>query len=53
MKRTMTKPSLAEGLVMGAATAAAVGFRETPVRTYGGLAVVAGTVCLDRCEASV
>lgn len=56
MKQRLMKVSVALGLVMGvmgAATAAAVGFPEIPVRRCGADAVLAGTVCLDRYEASV
>jgi formylglycine-generating enzyme required for sulfatase activity len=53
MKRSIVKGSLAVGLVMGVASAAAAGFPQTAVRRCGPDAVVAGTVCLDRYEASV
>jgi hypothetical protein len=52
MKRILIQVFLAVGLVMGAASAAVGGFRAIPVRC-GIDAVVAGTVCLDRYEASV
>src|SRR5207247_8192005 len=39
--------------VMGVASAAVGGLRQTPVRRCGPDAVVAGTVCLDTYEASV
>ena len=53
MKPSMLKVSLVVGLAMVAATAAAVGFPEIPVRRCGVDAVLAGTVCLDKYEASV
>jgi formylglycine-generating enzyme required for sulfatase activity len=53
MNRSLMKISLAVGLVMGVATAAGAEFPTTPVRKCGPDAVVAGTVCLDRYEASV
>ena len=53
MERSLMKVSLVAGLAMGAATAAAAGFPETPVRRCGADAVLAGTVCLDTYEASV
>ncbi len=53
MKRSTRKLSLALGLMMGAATAVAAGFPETPVRRCAPDAVLAGTVCLDTYEASV
>jgi hypothetical protein len=45
--------SLAVGLAMGATTAAANGFPTFPVRRCSADAVAAGTVCLDKYEASV
>ena len=48
MKRSMMNVFLAVGLAMGATTAAAAGFPETPVRRCGPDAVLAGTVFLDR-----
>jgi hypothetical protein len=54
MKQTIIQVfSLAVGLVMGVASAAVGGLRQTPVRRCGPDAVVAGTVCLDTYEASV
>jgi hypothetical protein len=53
MKRSLTNAFLAAGLVMAAESARAAGFPRTPVRRCGPDAVVAGTVCLDRYEASV
>src|SRR5207237_2356317 len=53
MTRNFVKASLAVGVVMGAASAAAAAFPRTPGRRCGADAVVAGTVCLDRYEASV
>ncbi|HVO23309.1 MAG TPA: SUMF1/EgtB/PvdO family nonheme iron enzyme [Candidatus Margulisiibacteriota bacterium] len=53
MKRSIMNISLAVGLAMPAATVAAVGFPETPVRRCAPDAVPAGTVCLDKYEASV
>ena len=53
MKRTTVKGSLAVGLVMGVVGAAVAGFPTFAVRKCGADAVVAGTVCLDRYEASV
>ena len=47
LKRTMIRVSLEVGLVMGVASAAVGGLRQTPVRRCGPDAVVAGTVCLD------
>ena len=47
MKQTIIQVSLAVGLVMGVASAAVGGLRQTPVRRCGPDAVVAGTVCLD------
>jgi len=44
---------LALGLLIDAASAAAVGFPALAVRKCAGDAVIAGTVCLDRYEASV
>jgi hypothetical protein len=53
MKRSTTKVSLALGLLMGVANTAIAGFPATAVTRCGVDAVVAGTVCLDRYEASV
>ena len=56
MKRSTLKLSLALGLMLGqasAASAVAAGFPRVPVRRCAADAVVAGTVCLDRYEASV
>jgi formylglycine-generating enzyme required for sulfatase activity len=53
MTRSRVKVSLVAGLVMSAATAAAAGFPQTPLRRCAPDAVLAGTVCLDRYEASV
>jgi hypothetical protein len=53
MKRSLIKGSCAVGLAMGAATAAALDFPTFPVRRCSADAVLAGTVCLDRYEASV
>jgi len=53
MKRSLTKVSLVVGLAMGATTAAAAGFPTFPMRRCSADAVPAGTVCLDRYEASV
>ena len=53
MKRSLMKVSLAVGLVMGVASAAVAEFPTFPVRRCGADAVLAGTVCLDRYEASV
>jgi len=53
MKRSLTKVSLVVGLATGAATAAAAGFPTFPMRRCSADAVPAGTVCLDRYEASV
>jgi formylglycine-generating enzyme required for sulfatase activity len=47
------KVSLFVGLVMGVASAAVADFPTFPVRRCGADAVPAGTVCLDRYEASV
>jgi formylglycine-generating enzyme required for sulfatase activity len=51
--RSMGRASLAAGLVVGMARAAAAEFPGTHVRKCGPDAVVAGTVCLDAYEASV
>ena len=53
MKRSLMKVSLAVGLLMGAATAATADFPTFPVRKCAPDAVLAGTVCLDKYEASV
>jgi formylglycine-generating enzyme required for sulfatase activity len=53
MKRSTMKASLVVGLLMGAASAAAVEFPTLPVRRCAADAVLAGTVCLDKYEASV
>jgi formylglycine-generating enzyme required for sulfatase activity len=53
MKRSTVRVSLAIGLVIRAASAAAAGFPALAVRKCPGDAVVAGTVCLDTYEASV
>lgn len=53
MKRSLMKVALAVGLAMGAAPAAAAPFPPFPLRRCSADAVVAGTVCLDRYEASV
>jgi formylglycine-generating enzyme required for sulfatase activity len=49
----MTKLVLAAGLVLGLSAAALAGFPKTPVKKCSDDAVVAGTVCLDKYEASV
>ena len=53
MKRNKLEVSVAVGLVMGAATAVAAEFPTFPVRRCAPDAVAAGTVCLDKYEASV
>ena len=53
LARNAMRTSLAIGLVMNAASAAAAGFPALAVRKCAGDAVVAGTVCLDTYEASV
>ena len=53
MKPNTIKFLLALGLLIDAASAAAVGFPALAVRKCAGDAVIAGTVCLDRYEASV
>jgi hypothetical protein len=53
MKRTVLKVSLVVGLVMGTSSVAIARFPTIPVRRCAPDAVVAGTVCLDRYEASV
>jgi len=53
MKRNLMTVSLAMGMTLGAATAAAADFPTFPVRTCSTDAVLAGTVCLDKYEASV
>jgi hypothetical protein len=53
MKRGITRVALAAGLVMGVARAAVADFPTTSIKQCGADAVVEGTVCLDRYEASV
>src|SRR5512144_2933301 len=53
MKPGTIKLLLVVGLAMGAASAAAADFPILPVRRCAPDAVLAGTVCLDRYEASV
>jgi eukaryotic-like serine/threonine-protein kinase len=53
MRRSTTTNYLLVGLVMGAATAAAIDFPTFPVRRCAPDAALAGTVCLDAYEASV
>jgi formylglycine-generating enzyme required for sulfatase activity len=53
MRGSLIKVSLAVGLPMAAATAAAAGFPRFPVRGCRPDAVAAGTICLDKYEASV
>ena len=53
MKRSMVKVCLAVGLVVDVTDAAVAQNRALPVRRCSPDAVVAGTVCLDRYEASV
>src|SRR5262245_54815722 len=53
MKRDMLLMALGTTLLMGAASGALAGFPRTPVKRCLGDAVVAGTACLDRYEASV
>ena len=53
LRSGMTIALIAAGLAMTAATAAAAGFPNVPVRSCGPDAVVAGTICLDKYEASV
>ena len=53
MKRSLMSVSLVVGLVMGLSSMAAAHFPTIPVRRCAPDAVVAGTVCLDRYEASV
>ena len=53
MKRRLMKVPLAAGLLMGVATAVAADFPTFPVRKCAADAVLAGTVCLDKYEASV
>ena len=52
-RRSIVKVSLAVGLVMGVASAAAADFPTFPVRRCAPDAVLAGTACLDAYEASV
>lgn len=52
-KRSAVNVSLAVGLMMRVAGAAAADFPTFPVRRCAADAVVAGSVCLDRYEASV
>ena len=53
MNQSLMKVFLAVGLMIGVATAAAADFPASPVRRCAADAVVAGTVCLDKYEASV
>src|SRR5258706_4032378 len=53
IKRSTASVLLALGLVLHVSSAAAADFPRIPVRRCGPDAVVAGTVCLDRYEASV
>jgi hypothetical protein len=53
MKQSIMKGYLALALVMAAASAAVADFPIIPVRKCAADAVMAGTVCLDRYEASV
>ena len=53
MKRSIVRVSLAVGMVVGVARAAVAEFPTFPVKKCGADAVLAGTVCLDRYEASV
>lgn len=53
MKRSLVIVWLAAGLVTGVASTALAGFRQGRVTRCGIDAVVAGTLCLDRYEASV
>jgi formylglycine-generating enzyme required for sulfatase activity len=52
-QRSVLKVGFAVGLAMGAASASAASFPVLPVTRCGRDAVQAGTVCLDRYEASV
>jgi formylglycine-generating enzyme required for sulfatase activity len=53
MKRTTLEISLAAGLMIRVASTAAAAVPTVPVRNCGPDAVPAGTLCLDRYEASV
>ena len=53
MKRNISTFGLAVVLVMEAASASAADFPRSPVTRCGPDAVLAGTICLDRYEASV
>lgn len=53
MKRSLIKGSLVAALAMNAPAAAAAGFPTFPVTRCGPDAVLAGSVCLDKYEASV
>jgi formylglycine-generating enzyme required for sulfatase activity len=53
MKRILVQVSVAVGLLTGAASAQVVRFHGIPLLRCGADAVVAGTVCLDKYEASV
>jgi eukaryotic-like serine/threonine-protein kinase len=53
MKRSMMNVSLAAAVVTHVSSVAAIGFPALPVRRCAPDAVLAGTVCLDRYEASV
>jgi formylglycine-generating enzyme required for sulfatase activity len=53
MKRTTLAIALAMGLLTHVSSTAAIGLNAFPLRRCGADAVVAGTVCLDRYEASV
>jgi formylglycine-generating enzyme required for sulfatase activity len=53
MNRSVVEFSFAVGLLMGVASTAVADFPTFPVRRCAADAVLAGTVCLDRYEASV
>jgi hypothetical protein len=53
MKQILGTCTLVGGLVIGAATAPAADFPTFPVRRCASDAVLAGTVCLDKYEASI
>ena len=53
MKRNIIMTALGTALVLGVASPVRAGFPKTPVRRCPGDAVAAGTVCLDKYEATV
>jgi formylglycine-generating enzyme required for sulfatase activity len=53
MKRSVISGSLGAALMIGLVSTAWAGFPKSPVKTCAENAIVAGTVCLDKYEASV